>query len=471
MNVCRSRTSFAFLAGVVPHALLLALAAWVTSPVTQTSAAEPEFKPLFDGRSLRGWQTPDPTWWSVEDGAITGRITRDRPCGTNQYLVWSGGALADFELKLKSRLRGEGGINNGFQFRSLVLPDGDVAGYQVDNNLQTDWLVRLYDEFGRHTLAWRGRSSVFEDQGRVTSSPLPEAAGPAWFALEAWHEYHLVCRGPHLSLHVDGRLVAEVDDRDPRRADPVGVLALQLHSGPPTVVQFRDILLRPLTPTPAVPAPAPPWYGARGLPQPLAAWDLGTGGHDPHRPLRYVGSLDDVEFNVRATGPGHRTSARVAILRGGYFDAGHPFLAWTSGATLALRVQDPSGRWNGTLLTQGTPGRGDHVSLSAHEGQLHLILETAAGRAELTCRIPPEEATSWQRLVVRLDASGTSLFRQGERVAHDSQPLGALATPSGTLHLGATLEGTKPVHRFHGELEAVAFWATALPDDQLAELK
>ena len=87
----------------------------------------------------------------------------------NRYLIWKGaadapgGRLADFELKLRSRVRGDGAINNGFQFRSTVMENGwDVKGYQVDNNLNVNdgspWLVRLYDEHGREDLAPPGRA-------------------------------------------------------------------------------------------------------------------------------------------------------------------------------------------------------------------------------------------------------------------------------------------------------------------------
>lgn len=210
------------------------------------SANEAGFTSLFDGKTLNGWNAPDPTYWSVEDGAITGRITTDRPCTTNQYLVWMGGSLGDFELKLKSRVTGEGGINNGFQFRSRVMADRDVAGYQVDNNLKTDWLVRLYDEHGRHTLVWRGQRTVFDRDGKAIHGKIEEAQGPASFKLEDWHEYHLTCQGPRLTLRVNGTLIAEVIDNDPLNADASGILALQLHSGPPTFVQFKDIRLKKL---------------------------------------------------------------------------------------------------------------------------------------------------------------------------------------------------------------------------------
>lgn len=207
-------------------------------------AAEKGFQSLFDGKTLDGWKAADMSYWSVEDGAITGKITPEHPLAENLYLIWQGGELADFELKLKSRVFGSKGINNGFQFRSKELPNHDVAGYQVDNNLDTDWLVRLYDEHGRHDLALRGQRTVFDEQGRPAISELPEAAGKPWFKLDDWHEYRLICDGPRLTLEVDGRVAAEVVDNDPKQQDFSGILGLQLHTGPPTTVQFKDIELK-----------------------------------------------------------------------------------------------------------------------------------------------------------------------------------------------------------------------------------
>lgn len=230
--------------------LLLSLAA--AQPQASSDAG---FRPIFDGKTLDGWETFDPSYWSVQDGAITGTITRDHPLRDNRYFIWKGGdgapggRLGDFELKLKSRVRGEGGINNGFQFRSRLMDNGwDVAGYQVDNNLNVNnvspWLVRLYDEHGRHDLALRGQRTTFDESGKATHEPIPEAAGEPWFKLEEWHEYHLTCVGHRITLKVDGRLVAEVIDNDPKQFDPGGILGLQLHSGPPTVAQFKDIRLK-----------------------------------------------------------------------------------------------------------------------------------------------------------------------------------------------------------------------------------
>ena len=223
----------------------LVVSAALLSPL-HALAADEGFKSLFDGKTLDGWKAADMSYWSVEDGAITGKITPEHQLAENLYLIWQGGELADFELKLKSRVFGSKGINNGFQFRSKELPNHDVAGYQVDNNLDTDWLVRLYDEHGRHDLALRGQRTVFDEQGRPAVSELTEAVGKPWFKLDDWHEYRLICVGPRLTLEVDGRLAAEVVDNDPKQQDFSGILGLQLHTGPPTTVQFKDIELKAL---------------------------------------------------------------------------------------------------------------------------------------------------------------------------------------------------------------------------------
>jgi hypothetical protein len=210
-----------------------------------------EFVSLFDGKTLDDWETPDTSYWSIEDGAITGTISEAHPCTVNQYLVWRGGEIGDFELKLAHRLvkgsPNSGGINGGFQFRSLLLPDHDVAGYQVDNNHNTPWLVRLYDEHGRHDLALRGESARLGMNLKRDVTPIEGVAGePAHFRLDEWHEYHLIAIGNHVELRVNGVKVAEFFDEDPTVRDMKGILALQLHSGPPMKAQFKDIRLKKL---------------------------------------------------------------------------------------------------------------------------------------------------------------------------------------------------------------------------------
>ena len=54
------------------------------------AAAEEGFEPIFDGKTLDGWKTFDPSYWSVKDGAITATITKEHPLRENRYLIWQG---------------------------------------------------------------------------------------------------------------------------------------------------------------------------------------------------------------------------------------------------------------------------------------------------------------------------------------------------------------------------------------------
>jgi hypothetical protein len=392
------------------------------------AGSEPRFESIFDGRSLSGWSSGNPVYWSVEDGAITARITRERPCATNQYLVWTGGDLADFELKLEARLNGEGGINGGFQFRSRLLPDHDVCGYQMDNNLRTDWLVRLYDEYGRHDLALRGERAVFDANGLRTAERIEAAGGPANFRLEDWHEYHLTCVGPKISLRVNGQLVAEVEDNDPRRAEPQGVLALQLHSGPPTVAQFRKIRLKVLKPADTNTVADWRVHDARRklFDGALAWWLLDAGGHGAQPPLRLVPEFYRFELNVRPAGVGARPNAKVTLLDGAHFDAGTELHAPADQLTVYLRLRDPAGKWNSALMAK----RGGHDSVhfklfsadlpDAPGPDIGFEIRTAKGFAQTSFPVSTIDATAWHNLVGRYDGSTLVVFCDGGLMA--SQP-------------------------------------------------
>jgi hypothetical protein len=450
----------------------------ITPAALRAADDERGLKPIFDGQSFQGWKAPDMSYWSIADGAITGRITGEHPCGTNQYLVWLGGELADFELKLTSRVNGQGAINNGFQFRSRVLPGGDVAGYQMDNNLQTDWLVRLYDEFGRHTLAFRGKRTVFDGEGKTTQSEIPDASGPAWFRLEDWHEYHLVCVGPRLTLRVDGRLAAEVEDHDRLRAEAKGVLALQLHGGPPTVAQFKDIRLKVLKPAKAAreghwsraPSTAKRQRLLRGA---LAHWDLGVGGHGARHPLRQVG---DSEFDVRAEGKGALRGATVAELRAAWFDAGTNLNLGGAQATVYLRARDPRGQWNAALVAKrGGQKRVNFNLFSADLADtsgpdIGFEVRTEAGLVSVRFPVSRIDPTAWHDFVGRYDGEFIELLCDGEVMVRRRWQGGALTPNAAPLLLGAEADSGKVVRPFTGQMEEAALWSRALRDAELAAL-
>jgi len=212
-------------------------------------AEEPKFVSLFNGTSLEGWKAPDMSYWSVADGAITAESTEAHPCPKNQFLVWQGGEIANFVLRLKFRVIGGKSANSGIQVRSQLLEDGHAVGYQADI-CQPDgepYLGAIYDEHGRKTLALRGQRTVIQPDGTLKTQTVetPEAAA-AGIVLTDWNEYQITFIGNKMIARINGRLMCQVVDYQESEREMKGILALQLHSGPAMRVQFKDIELKKL---------------------------------------------------------------------------------------------------------------------------------------------------------------------------------------------------------------------------------
>ncbi|HMC11338.1 MAG TPA: DUF1080 domain-containing protein, partial [Pirellulaceae bacterium] len=110
---------------------------------------EPGFTRLFNGRDLTGW-AGRPEHWSVEDGAIVGRTTAEKPARGNNFLIAKVGdknlIVDDFELRFSYKISGSG--NSGVQYRSKERDNFVVAGYQADFDGAQQFSGILYDEAG-----------------------------------------------------------------------------------------------------------------------------------------------------------------------------------------------------------------------------------------------------------------------------------------------------------------------------------
>jgi len=207
---------------------------------------EPDFRPIFDGRSLAGWSAPDLSFWRVEDGALTGETTREHQPPRLQFIVWEG-EVRDFILRFQFRIFGDQ-ANSGMQFRSQVRNGNEVHGYQADIDGQGKYLGGLWDEFGpRQSLAARGERVVIDEQGRRTVTRFAAAEELAReFRQGEWQDYEITAVGPKLTLRINGTIVAELEDREAGRAAAAGVLATALIPGEPMKVQYRNLRLREL---------------------------------------------------------------------------------------------------------------------------------------------------------------------------------------------------------------------------------
>ncbi len=213
-------------------------------------------KPLFNGKTLAGWEG-NPDLWSVQDGVITGKTTAEKPVAGNTFLVWKGGDVADFEITFKYKMTPgdeKKSVNSGLQFRSKVVDEKNfvVAGYQADFEYGSKYSGILYEEKGRGILAERGQK-VTITQGAEPSKPKIEVTGEtgksdeiqAAINKDDWNEYRVVVKGNHIQQFINGKLTVDVTDETAEGAKK-GILAFQLHAGPPMQVQFKDILLTEL---------------------------------------------------------------------------------------------------------------------------------------------------------------------------------------------------------------------------------
>ncbi len=205
-------------------------------------AGDDGFKPIFNGENLDGWAGMD-GYWSVEDGAIVGQFTAENPIERNTFLIWEEGELKDFELRFKYRIASDK-ANSGVQVRSKRHDDFVVSGYQPDI-ANVDWITGIiYEERGRNILARRGQKTVINADGeRKTTRFAEEADLGEHINPKDWNDYHVRFIGNHLVVTINGAKMSELVDDGPEAASS-GILAFQLHQGPPMRIEFKDIHLK-----------------------------------------------------------------------------------------------------------------------------------------------------------------------------------------------------------------------------------
>ncbi len=236
-----------------PRAILAIVAAGLSLAATSLAAApEDGFTSIFNGRDLEGWEG-NPALWSVRDGALTGQTKADTNLKHNTFIVWKGGTVADFELRFRYRIVAG---NSGLQYRSKVLREGPqgpiVGGYQADFEAGKTYSGILYEEQGRGILAQRGQKTrITAAEGGKHKVEVVETLAKsediqAGIKSEDWNDYVVVARGNHLVHSINGKVTADVTDEDAAHAAKSGVLAFQVHVGPPMTVQLKDVRLKQL---------------------------------------------------------------------------------------------------------------------------------------------------------------------------------------------------------------------------------
>jgi len=217
-----------------------------------------DWKWIFNGKDLTGWDG-NPRLWSVKDGVIRGQTTPENPTRSNTFLVWRGGKPKDFELKLKFRIQ-DG--NSGVQYRSKEVGKWVIAGYQAEIINKPGQVGFLYHERGRGWLVSVGDIMVIDETGKKqvigNVSDVDALIKAGYYKEKDWNEYHIIAQGNHIEQYLNGYPMIELIDND-RVIDPQnpkdtkgaareGLLALQLHVGPPMLVEFKDVRIKQLEP-------------------------------------------------------------------------------------------------------------------------------------------------------------------------------------------------------------------------------
>jgi hypothetical protein len=183
--------------------------------------AKDGFTPLFNGKNLDGWDG-DPRLWKAQDGMIIGS-TEGAPLEYNSFLM-TRKSYANFILKAQAKLRNH---NSGIQFRSEEVPGlrWAVRGYQADMAENNYWGC-IYEERGTRGVMVNG----WKDKAEKVVK------------LKDWNDLELLCDGDHINLKVNGLETADLHDS----AKLDGIIALQLHKGPPMQVYFRNMEIKVL---------------------------------------------------------------------------------------------------------------------------------------------------------------------------------------------------------------------------------
>ena len=186
-----------------------------------TQAADAKFKPLFNGKNLKGWEPTPGGKWEVKNGVIVGTSPKSE---RRHGILLTKKRFKDFVVKAKFRvLHGD----SGFYFRVDRVKSGvSVHGFQVEID-ETNETGGLYETGGR---GW-------------VHQPTAEVAKKRAYKKGEWSDLELTAKGGDITVKINGVVSTKLTNDKSRKEGHIG---LQLHGSQVMHVEFKDIQLKPL---------------------------------------------------------------------------------------------------------------------------------------------------------------------------------------------------------------------------------
>ncbi|MFN0107380.1 MAG: ankyrin repeat domain-containing protein [Blastocatellia bacterium] len=230
---------------------VLALSVLIHGQAQSQKTSPPEedrWQSIFDGKTLNGWKPSAPGFFSIEDGAITGKASREQT-KSPVLIVWEGGKVKDFRLRFRCRM--DDFMDHArIHFRAKVSEKEMPDGYQADFSGFFEGLSETTepDKYPFGKLAESGESNLLKDDSEMVKTrfgekyELFEGGGK----VRNWVDYEIKVIGGHIILEIEGKKVSELIDQRKDKLALSGAIAISLHAFGDMRFQIKDIELKVL---------------------------------------------------------------------------------------------------------------------------------------------------------------------------------------------------------------------------------
>lgn len=188
---------------------LIVLAVGVRAPIRAESPPTSSLAPIFNGRDLTGWRTPnEPSYWTVTDGALVGQ-SDGRKQGSMLYTEKDYG-----DVIFETEVRFSDEIDSGVMVRRPELQ----VQIGVSRSLKRDMTCSFY-------------TGKYPEEAQAPKAA--ELLKPG-----EWNRIRVEAKGDTFTVWLNGVQVSRY--KDAKYAEP-GPIGLQIHAGLIMKVEFRDI--------------------------------------------------------------------------------------------------------------------------------------------------------------------------------------------------------------------------------------